>query len=123
MELKFIINLIFSILAFSLTIFSLWYKIDKNTEKKIETLNKGFSSQLVKAIEVGDEKRSRMYERIDAIKNAHKNDIDILRKDVQDSYVPARLCSIIHSQAEQTFKDIKLALGNLDEKLDKLLIK
>lgn len=115
------IGIIGGIVGFCLTVFGLWYKIDRDTNAKIDGLGKVFAAQLAEAQKQGDDKRARIYERLDTVKTAHKGDIDSFRKEIVDGFVPAKLCSLIHANAEKIFIDIKKELENQGKKIDILL--
>lgn len=121
MEPQVIIGILVGVATLFLTGFSLWYKIDRDTNAKIDSLGKVFAEQLANAQRQGDEKRARIYERLDTVKTAHRGDMDIFRKEIFEGYVPVRLCTLVHSNAEKTFADFKKALESLGTKLDTLL--
>jgi hypothetical protein len=114
-------QILFGIAGFFLTVFGLWYKIDRDTNAKIDSMGKVFASQLIEAQQQGDEKRTRIYERLDTVKTAHRGEMDSLRKDVNDGFVSIKWCSLIHANADRTYADFKKSLENLDKKMDTLL--
>ena len=93
----------------------------KANNEKINELGKEFAAQLAKAIESGDEKRSRIYERLDTVKTAHRGEMDVFRKEVFDSFVSTKWCALLHAKADETYADFKKALEMLNTKLDTLL--
>jgi hypothetical protein len=143
METHIIIGILIGIATLFLTGFGLWYKIDRDTNAKIDSieknftlqaladrklndeklneLSKEFAAQLAEAIESGDEKRARIYERLDTVKTAHRYEMDSLRKDVFDSFVSSKWCKMIHENADKVYADFKINLANLNTKLDTLI--
>jgi len=114
-------QILFGIIGFFLTVFGLWYKIDRDTNAKIDSMGSVFAEKLIEAQRQGDEKRSRIYERLDTVKTAHRNEIDSFRKDVNESFVSVKWCSLIHSKADETYSEFKKTLEKLDKKMDTLL--
>jgi 5-methylcytosine-specific restriction endonuclease McrBC regulatory subunit McrC len=121
MESHVILAIVLSVAGLFLTIFGLWYKIDRDTNAKIDSLGKLFAEQLTEAQRQGDEKRARIYERLDTVKTAHRGEMDIFRKEVFDSFVSVKWCALIHENADKVYADFKKALETLNTKLDTLL--
>lgn len=105
------------------TIFGVWYKINADTNAKIDSISKAFSEQLAKAIETGDQKRARIYERIDEVKTVHKEEIDNLRREAAENYVPVKICGLMHASSDKSIAELKLIICEVDKKVDKLMIK
>jgi hypothetical protein len=103
------------ILGAFVSIFSVWYKIDRDTNAKIDSISKSFADQLAKAIEVGDEKRARIYTRIDEVKTAHKDEIKELQERVAAGYVPVRICTLMHTNSKEAMAELKIAIGELKD--------
>ena len=132
METHPVITVIISLVALFLTGFGLWYKIDRDTNAKIDSLGKTLTellaaaqkenqTQLSEAQQQGDDKRARIYERLDTVKTAHRVEMDVFRKEVFDSFVSVKWCALIHANADKTYADFKKALEGLGTKLDTLL--
>lgn len=122
---------IMSIVAFFLSLFGLWYKIDRDTNARINMMSDSFANKLAEAIKTGDEKRSRIYERLDQVKTSFKDDADAFHKEVMNQFVPLKICTLVHSNSEKimsdfknstedNFKDIKELFQNLEKKVDAL---
>ena len=105
------------------TIFGVWYKINADTNKKIDEISKSFAEQLARAIETGDQKRSRIYERIDEVKTVHKEEIDSLRREAAENYVPVKICGLMHASSDKSISELKIIICEVDKKVDKLMIK
>ena len=118
-----LITMAFAIVAAFCTIFGVWYKMDRDTNAKIDSISQTFSEQLANAIESGNKKRSRIYERVDTIKDSHKQDMVELRKEVMESFVPTKICTIMHSNSDKSIAELKLDIANLDKKVEKLVVK
>jgi ATP-dependent RNA circularization protein (DNA/RNA ligase family) len=116
-----IVGAVIGVLGFFISLFSLWYKIDRDTNAKIDAMGKQFAAQLAEAIKQGDEKRARIYERLDSVKTAHRGEIDNLRKEVVDTFVSSKWCAMIHENADKVYADFKKALSDLNQKVDTLL--
>ena len=112
--------------------FSLWYKIDRDTNAKIDSLGELFAKQLTEAQKQGDEKRQVQWNKMDANKKEAENDITSLRKEVKDDttsfrkeifdgFVSVKWCTLIHDNADKVYADFKNTLENLGHKLDTLL--
>jgi len=134
MEIHPVLSLIVGLVALFITGFGLWYKIDRDTNAKIDSMGKLFAEQLAEAVKLGDEKRGRIYERLDTVKTAHREEIDVFRKEVYDSFVAVKWCTLIHTNADKTYSDLKQtieaikkdfqeALKALGVKIDTLLEK
>lgn len=78
--------------------------------------------KITKAVEQGDEKRARIYERLDVVKSEHKNEMDKIRKEFLDSYVHAKVCDLTRAPLNQAISDIKVILADIERKLDKLIV-
>jgi hypothetical protein len=138
-----IVGTVIGVLGFFISLFSLWYKIDRDTNAKIDSMKEGFAlqsstdrklndekiiglskefaAQLAEAIKAGDEKRARIYERLDTVKTAHRGEMDNLRKEVVDTFVSSKWCAMIHDNADKVYADFKKALSDLNQKVDTLL--
>jgi len=138
-----IVGAVIGVLGFFIGLFSLWYKIDRDTNAKIDKieesftiqraadlkanndkineLSREFAAQLAEAIKAGDEKRARIYERLDTVKTAHRGEMDNLRKEVVDTFVSSKWCAMIHDNADKVYADFKKALSDLNQKVDTLL--
>lgn len=116
-----IVGAVIGVLGFFISLFSLWYKIDRDTNAKIDAIGKQFAAQLAEAIKQGDEKRARIYERLDTVKTAHRGEMDNLRKEVVDTFVSSKWCAMIHENADKVYADFKKALSDLNQKVDTLL--
>jgi hypothetical protein len=145
MEWHVILSAVLGVVGFFITVFGLWYKIDHDTNAKIDAIEKNyilkseedrkisdqkigelgkeFAAQLARAIEEGDAKRARIYERLDTVKTAHRAELDTLRKDVFDSFVSSKWCKMIHDNADRIYKDFKDSINKLTEKVDMLIKK
>lgn len=132
MEWHTILSVVIGVVGFFISLFSLWYKIDRDTNAKIDSIGKTFaqqliqaqkesSAQLAEAQKQGDDKRARIYERLDTVKTAHRGEMDNLRKEVFDSFVSTKWCAMIHENADKTYMDFKKALETLNTKMDTLL--
>ena len=135
LEIHPVISLIVGIVALALTGFGLWYKIDRDTNNKIDAIRresaeaiaanhkesleqinalaKLFAENLAEAQHRGDEKRGRMYERLDSVKTAHRQEMDNLHKEVVDSFVSIKWCTLIHNNADRSFTEFKVTLDEL----------
>ncbi len=105
------------------TIFSVWYKMDRDANAKIDTISKTFSDQLAKAIESGDQKRARIYERIDEVKTAQKEDLTAFRKEAMENFVPTKICTLMHTNSEKSTAELKVAIQEINIKVDKITMK
>jgi FlaA1/EpsC-like NDP-sugar epimerase len=116
------------------TIFGVWYKINADTNAKIDSISKAFSDQLAnaikendskltRAVETGDQKRARIYERIDEVKTVHKEEIDSLRREAAENYVPVKICGLMHASSDKSISELKIIICEVDKKVDKLMIK
>lgn len=130
MEIK-VVELWFGVIGAFLTIFGMWYRIDRDTNKKIDEISKTFSEQLADAMKQGDEKRARIYERLDTVKNEHKADFENFRKEIMENFVPAKICTLMHTSSERTMaglkesveksiKELKDVIQGLESKVDKM---
>ena len=97
--------------------------MDRDTNAKIDSISRTFSDQLAKAIEAGDHKRARIYERIDEVKKAHQGEINGLRKETVDNFVPMRICTLMHTNSEKTMAELKMAVQEINIKIDKITVK
>jgi hypothetical protein len=118
-----IIALAIGVIGSFLSIFGVWYRVNADTNSKIDSISKTFADQLAKAIESGDEKRARIYERIDSVKNAHKEEIKEVQKEIASNYVPMKICSLMHSTSEKTMGELKASIKSVEDKVDKLIAK
>jgi len=116
-----IVGAVIGVLTFFISLFSLWYKIDRDTNAKIDSMGRQFAAQLAEAIKQGEEKRARIYERLDTVKTAHKGEMDTLRKEAFDNFVSSKWCAMIHDNADKVYADFKKALSDLNQKVDTLL--
>lgn len=129
-----LIMLAIGIIGAFCTIFGVWYKMDRDTNAKIDSISKTFSDQLAKAMSDLDTKRARIYERIDEVKQSHKEEIGELRKEAMENYVPTKICTLMHSSSEKSMSELKnsfeksigelkTAIANVDTKVEEVKTK
>jgi len=118
-----LISLSFGIVGAFCTIFGVWYKMDRDTNAKIDSISRAFSDQLAKAIEIAEEKRARLWERLDIVKKSHKDELKEVQKEMTDAYVPVKFCQLIHSTSDKAMSELKIAIQGLETKVDKLITK
>ncbi len=88
---------------------------------QIDNLRKEQNSTLSQAIKEGDEKRGRIYERLDDAKKTHKDEIEVLRKEVMEDFVNAKVFGLVTGNTERMVEELKKAISDIDKKLDKLI--
>lgn len=130
-QLPIVVQIAIQIVILFVTIFGLWYKIDRDTNARINQVSENFANKLIEAMRSGDEKRSRIYTRLDEVKESFKKETDAFHTKVMDSYVPLKICTLVHSNSEKTlsdfkvsveknFDDLKKTMSNMEIKMDKL---
>ncbi len=119
-----------AVISVFLTLFGLWYKIDRDTNTKIDNMGKAFADQLADAIQAGDAKRTRIYERLDEVKTEHREDLERFRRELTDEYVPLKMCSLVHdnqdksyNELKETVKELKESVKEVDRKVDVIVAK
>lgn len=91
--------------------------------KRIDDTRKELGSDLKKAVEQGDEKRGRIYERLDETKKTYKEEIEVLRKEIMEDFVNSKVFSLVTGNTERMIEDLKKSLDEVNRKLDKLIAK
>ena len=77
--------------------------------------------KITEAIQQGDEKRSRLYDRLDEIKKVHKEEIEKIHRNFTDTYVNSKMCSLVHNNTDNIIKEMKIKIDEMDKKIDKLV--
>lgn len=80
-------------------------------------MNQSVNDKIEKAKEEGDAKRARIYERLDAVKTMHTQELDDVRKEVADRFVDVKICKILHDNTDRIFTEIKAELTSIKESL------
>lgn len=108
----------------SLTLAGLGFVIGlfKYFTKQINDLRIEKEVKLAEAIRQGDEKRARIYERLDSVKQTHKEEMEKLRNELGEHFVGVRVCELLRNPINQTIADIKTILADIEKKLDKLIV-
>ena len=109
--------------VFLVSIFGMWYKMNRDTNMKIDSISGTFSKQLAAATRDAEEKRSRIYKRVDEVKEEHKQELNAFRKEVADNFVPTRICTIMHTASDKIMTELKEAIHEIDKKVDRLIAK
>lgn len=91
--------------------------------KRIDDTRKELGGDLKKAIETGDDKRARIYERVDEIKKNHKDDTEVLRKEIMEDFVNCKVFGLVTGNTERMIEDLKKSIDEINRKLDKLIAK
>jgi hypothetical protein len=80
--------------------------------------------ELAKAKEDGNQKRGRIWERLDEVKTSYENKLEgfrqyyedrheKLRKELATEYVAVKMCSILHNQTNSEMAEIKARLDTM----------
>ena len=77
--------------------------------------------KITTAIQQGDDKRARIWERIDMIKKSHKEEIDTMQSNFTDTFVNSKMCSLVHNNTDNIIKEMKIKIDEMDKKIDTLL--
>lgn len=88
---------------------------------KIDDLRKEAEKKISEAIKQGDEKRARLYERLDSIKQTHKEEIEKIHHNFTDTYVNSKMCSLVHNNTDNIIREMKIKIDEMDKKIDKLV--
>lgn len=115
------IQLIISVVGLVFVILGFYYKINKDTNDKFDKRRIEFYDALNKAVEQGDEKRSRIYERLDETKEEYKKEAEKLRDKTAEEYMQINLCKVIHSNTNENFKRLEGKVNTLCLKIDSLI--
>lgn len=89
-------------------------------ENKLSEEAKDCEAKLAEAIKQGDDKRARMYERLDDIKKTHKEEIEKLHKEFIDSFVHSKVCELLRQNTTTTIDKIEKTLEDILEKIDRI---
>ena len=88
---------------------------------KIDDLRKEEEKKLAEAIKQGDDKRARLYDRLDEIKKVHKEEIEKIHRNFADTYVNSKMCSLVHNNTDNIIKEMKIKIDEMDKKIDRLV--
>ena len=88
---------------------------------KIDDLRKEEEKKIAEAIKQGDDKRARLYDRLDEIKKVHKEEIEKIHRNFADTYVNSKMCSLVHNNTDNIIKEMKIKIDEMDKKIDRLV--
>lgn len=95
---------------------AIWYyaggikKMSDNFNQKNEEMRKDFDAKLTQAREENEKKRSRIFERIDEVK-----------ENMSVKYVRNDICGVMHKQFLDTVDDIKTEISEIRKDIKELL--
>ncbi len=92
----------------------------KLIEEKVAKAKEDFTLELKKAQDQGDEKRAKIYTRLDEKGEKFETFIKELRSEVLLNYVPRPMCTLIHQNSDRIFMEIKDEIINLKKSIDRL---
>lgn len=101
-----LVNTIITIAGFIVGLVGFAIKTSNDTNMKIEEAQKQ-----------DDEKRARIYERLDDVKKKHDADIDRIRQEAKEDFVNVKICKILHDNTDRIFTEIKTELVGIKESL------
>jgi uncharacterized protein YpuA (DUF1002 family) len=101
--------------------------IEQNATKAKEEAD----AKLMKAQEEGDAKRTRMYQRMDEVKkyledkyeflrNSQNDVIEKVRKEMNETFVDTKICSIVHTNSDASIKEVKEQIGKIFDEIKTL---